>query len=194
MYVECILCFFFQAEDGIRDAQESRGLGDVYKRQPPASWGFMDVNGGSPQTIAKIGEYLHGAPSETIRYKYNRAVLFNSELFHASIPMNFRSGHKNRRINFTMLFGHSTIKSETVAGQGGTCVLGPDTPLGQKPLSSMRAPRTPSAGGLGRLESLLKPLTSKPQLTDPLPSPLAPSSQPKRRFLSRRNKQAKARV
>eukprot|EP00658_Telonema_sp_P-2_P000225 TRINITY_DN10077_c0_g1_i2.p1 TRINITY_DN10077_c0_g1~~TRINITY_DN10077_c0_g1_i2.p1 ORF type:complete len:255 (+),score=56.20 TRINITY_DN10077_c0_g1_i2:66-830(+) len=29
--------FFFQAEDGIRDAQESRGLGDVYKRQPPIS-------------------------------------------------------------------------------------------------------------------------------------------------------------
>ena len=25
--------FLFQAEDGIRDAQESRGLGDVYKRQ-----------------------------------------------------------------------------------------------------------------------------------------------------------------
>ena len=25
--------FFFHAEDGIRDAQESRGLGDVYKRQ-----------------------------------------------------------------------------------------------------------------------------------------------------------------
>ena len=25
--------FFFQAEGGIRDAQESRGLGDVYKRQ-----------------------------------------------------------------------------------------------------------------------------------------------------------------
>ena len=29
----CCLIFFFQAEDGIRDAQESRGLGDVYKRQ-----------------------------------------------------------------------------------------------------------------------------------------------------------------
>ena len=25
--------FFFQAEDGIRSAQESRGIGDVYKRQ-----------------------------------------------------------------------------------------------------------------------------------------------------------------
>eukprot|EP00658_Telonema_sp_P-2_P035201 TRINITY_DN2563_c0_g1_i14.p2 TRINITY_DN2563_c0_g1~~TRINITY_DN2563_c0_g1_i14.p2 ORF type:complete len:178 (+),score=81.06 TRINITY_DN2563_c0_g1_i14:46-534(+) len=31
--------FFFQAEDGIRDAQESRGLGDVYKRQ-----GFCTVH------------------------------------------------------------------------------------------------------------------------------------------------------
>ena len=29
----CDVFFFFQAEDGIRDAQESRGLGDVYKRQ-----------------------------------------------------------------------------------------------------------------------------------------------------------------
>ena len=28
-----LVFFFFQAEDGIRDAQESRGLGDVYKRQ-----------------------------------------------------------------------------------------------------------------------------------------------------------------
>ena len=36
------LCFFLQAEDGIRDAQESRGLGDVYKRQDDSrelSWG-----------------------------------------------------------------------------------------------------------------------------------------------------------
>ena len=30
----CVLfCFFFQAEDGIRDLVRSRGLGDVYKRQ-----------------------------------------------------------------------------------------------------------------------------------------------------------------
>eukprot|EP00658_Telonema_sp_P-2_P055103 TRINITY_DN43816_c0_g1_i1.p1 TRINITY_DN43816_c0_g1~~TRINITY_DN43816_c0_g1_i1.p1 ORF type:complete len:167 (-),score=42.04 TRINITY_DN43816_c0_g1_i1:94-594(-) len=33
MYGFFMLFFFFQAEDGIRDAQESRGLGDVYKRQ-----------------------------------------------------------------------------------------------------------------------------------------------------------------
>ena len=32
-YRSSFLFSFFQAEDGIRDAQESRGLGDVYKRQ-----------------------------------------------------------------------------------------------------------------------------------------------------------------
>ena len=32
--VDC-WCFFFQAEDGIRDLVRSRGLGDVYKRQMP---------------------------------------------------------------------------------------------------------------------------------------------------------------
>eukprot|EP00658_Telonema_sp_P-2_P084767 TRINITY_DN9504_c0_g1_i1.p1 TRINITY_DN9504_c0_g1~~TRINITY_DN9504_c0_g1_i1.p1 ORF type:complete len:327 (-),score=106.81 TRINITY_DN9504_c0_g1_i1:181-1161(-) len=32
-FVSFFFFFFFQAEDGIRDAQESRGLGDVYKRQ-----------------------------------------------------------------------------------------------------------------------------------------------------------------
>ena len=39
--------FFFQAEDGIRDAQESRGLGDVYKRQIEYIVGqakFIDAN------------------------------------------------------------------------------------------------------------------------------------------------------
>eukprot|EP00831_Metopus_contortus_P036354 TRINITY_DN28790_c0_g1_i1.p3 TRINITY_DN28790_c0_g1~~TRINITY_DN28790_c0_g1_i1.p3 ORF type:complete len:109 (+),score=31.31 TRINITY_DN28790_c0_g1_i1:87-413(+) len=32
MYVVFVV-FFFQAEDGIRDVERSRGLGDVYKRQ-----------------------------------------------------------------------------------------------------------------------------------------------------------------
>ena len=36
--VYCSCCgFFFQAEDGIRDLVRSRGLGDVYKRQPEHS-------------------------------------------------------------------------------------------------------------------------------------------------------------
>ena len=44
-----LICFFFQAEDGIRDLVRSRGLGDVYKRQDlilssreAAVWGIQD--------------------------------------------------------------------------------------------------------------------------------------------------------
>ena len=46
----CVLCvvLFFQAEDGIRDLVRSRGLGDVYKRQPQSvvaadSAGWQDI-------------------------------------------------------------------------------------------------------------------------------------------------------
>ena len=45
-----VVFFFFQAEDGIRDAQESRGLGDVYKRQSSGqliTWVFIPLLGAS---------------------------------------------------------------------------------------------------------------------------------------------------
>ena len=47
---------FFQAEDGIRDAQESRGLGDVYKRQ------VID-----PET-AMIAKLKSMTPNEQVAY------------------------------------------------------------------------------------------------------------------------------
>ena len=46
-----LFVFFLQAEDGIRDAQESRGLGDVYKRQMMLSNGaewFVIASNRSP--------------------------------------------------------------------------------------------------------------------------------------------------
>ncbi len=46
-------CFFFQAGGGIRDAQESRGLGDVYERQArcnPVSSAEMRTRG--PAVVA----------------------------------------------------------------------------------------------------------------------------------------------
>ena len=42
IFVKFFCYFFFQAEDGIRDAQESRGLGDVYKRQIRDAQLFQD--------------------------------------------------------------------------------------------------------------------------------------------------------
>ena len=45
----CLVFFFFQAEDGIRDLVRSRGLGDVYKRQgwydDAGHMGIMAPNG-----------------------------------------------------------------------------------------------------------------------------------------------------
>ena len=46
-----IVFFFFQAEDGIRDLVRSRGLGDVYKRQPRGSAPF---EGGWGMTMKAI--------------------------------------------------------------------------------------------------------------------------------------------
>eukprot|EP00658_Telonema_sp_P-2_P069148 TRINITY_DN58235_c0_g1_i1.p1 TRINITY_DN58235_c0_g1~~TRINITY_DN58235_c0_g1_i1.p1 ORF type:complete len:131 (+),score=11.46 TRINITY_DN58235_c0_g1_i1:23-415(+) len=43
-FIFCFLGFFFQAESGIRDAQESRGLGDVYKRQGLLKWQYDNTN------------------------------------------------------------------------------------------------------------------------------------------------------
>ena len=49
------LFFFFQAEDGIRDLVRSRGLGDVYKRQP---LGCGQQRGGEPKPDVH-GERTH---------------------------------------------------------------------------------------------------------------------------------------
>ena len=45
-----LCCFFFQAEDGIRDLVRSRGLGDVYKRQ-----GLLNAIRASTISLADAG-------------------------------------------------------------------------------------------------------------------------------------------
>ena len=56
-----IVCFFFQAEDGIRDSSTSRGLGDVYKRQDvAAAEGYLRelraIEAHLPKMLALAGE------------------------------------------------------------------------------------------------------------------------------------------
>eukprot|EP00825_Cyclidium_porcatum_P019996 TRINITY_DN22837_c0_g1_i1.p1 TRINITY_DN22837_c0_g1~~TRINITY_DN22837_c0_g1_i1.p1 ORF type:complete len:141 (-),score=27.81 TRINITY_DN22837_c0_g1_i1:41-463(-) len=53
--------FFFQAEDGIRDHAQSRGLGDVYKRQ-------MQTNA---DLWIKIRQILQSSPQLQLRQKAN---------------------------------------------------------------------------------------------------------------------------
>ena len=48
----CVVLFFFQAEDGIRDLVRSRGLGDVYKRQVELFLCELVVQGGALGAIS----------------------------------------------------------------------------------------------------------------------------------------------
>eukprot|EP00831_Metopus_contortus_P048865 TRINITY_DN40037_c0_g1_i1.p2 TRINITY_DN40037_c0_g1~~TRINITY_DN40037_c0_g1_i1.p2 ORF type:complete len:193 (-),score=42.22 TRINITY_DN40037_c0_g1_i1:23-601(-) len=74
----CVIFFFFQAEDGIRDVERSRGLGDVYKRQTQSTW------------VHRIGDYdqfyvsrLHGYGSAD---NYYRQTSVNMRLHKLKIP------------------------------------------------------------------------------------------------------------
>eukprot|EP00658_Telonema_sp_P-2_P024161 TRINITY_DN19698_c0_g2_i1.p1 TRINITY_DN19698_c0_g2~~TRINITY_DN19698_c0_g2_i1.p1 ORF type:complete len:254 (-),score=68.84 TRINITY_DN19698_c0_g2_i1:162-923(-) len=59
-----IYCFFFfQAEDGIRDAQESRGLGDVYKRQALSGYEDWETRCKALQLIRKEEKIVARAKS-----------------------------------------------------------------------------------------------------------------------------------
>jgi tetratricopeptide (TPR) repeat protein len=46
-----------------------------------------------------------GARSITIPHRANRAVIFDSDLFHQTDVIRFKEGYLNRRINVTLLFG-----------------------------------------------------------------------------------------
>merc|ERR1712070_1306185 len=60
---------------------------------------------GQKLELAQINAHLDGAETRVVGYKYNRAVIFDGDFYHASNPKNIHSGHTNRRINLTWLFG-----------------------------------------------------------------------------------------
>ncbi len=75
----------------------------VYDVPAPKSWTFDQYNSSSDDILKFLKE--HGAGSQTVPYRYNRAVLFNSNLFHETDAIKFKTGYENRRLNVTYLFG-----------------------------------------------------------------------------------------
>ncbi len=75
----------------------------VYDVDAPLSWDFATYNGRSD--IIKPFLRDEGARAVTIPYRQNRAIIFNSDLFHASAGVDFKPGYENRRINVTLLYG-----------------------------------------------------------------------------------------
>ncbi len=78
------------------------GLG-VWDQEAPLDWDFAAYNKNEPA----IRQFLKdsGAKMVNVPHRQNRAVMFNSDLFHETGTLNFKDGYENRRINVTMLFG-----------------------------------------------------------------------------------------
>jgi tetratricopeptide (TPR) repeat protein len=93
--------FWITPQDANLDAN-SGGL-IVYNVDAPLSWDFKTYN----YRKDIIDSFLEGkrASFMNIPYRQNRAIIFNSDLFHASAGLRFKPGYKNRRINITMLYG-----------------------------------------------------------------------------------------
>lgn len=95
------LNFWITPDTANRDG--SSGGMVIYDVPAPQSWSFREYNGNP----ARVHEFLRnqGAGQRKIAYKCNRAVLFNSNLFHETDRFDFKDGYKNHRINITYLFG-----------------------------------------------------------------------------------------
>lgn len=75
----------------------------IYDIDAPASWDFATYN----ERIDIIRDYLASRQPRVIRvpYRRNRAIIFNSDLFHATEAVRFRPDYRSHRINVTMLYG-----------------------------------------------------------------------------------------
>tara|TARA_B100001996_G_C18497126_1_gene530007 strand:- start:457 stop:822 length:366 start_codon:yes stop_codon:yes gene_type:complete len=96
------LNFWITPEDYNLD-ENSGGL-KVYTTPPPKNWTFEKYNADQDQ----IYEFLNSVKAKHVssHYKFNRAILFNSSLFHETEEINFKNIYEGRRVNVTYLFGH----------------------------------------------------------------------------------------
>lgn len=77
----------------------------VYTVKPPAEWDFERFNTATDFVHEQLLE-PSGYANRTIPHKQNRAVIFDSALFHHTDSFNFKPGYENRRINLTLLYGN----------------------------------------------------------------------------------------
>ena len=76
----------------------------IWDTGAPPDWDFTRYNGDDKNEVIKYLEE-NNSNAVYIPYKYNRCVMFDSNLFHKTAEVNFLPGFDNKRINVTMLFG-----------------------------------------------------------------------------------------
>jgi Tfp pilus assembly protein PilF len=96
--------FWITADDANRNPATGGLI--VYDKEAPREWNFKDYN--SDQNKPKILAWLKEVGAEAIRipYRANRAVVFNSDLFHETDEISFKDEYLSRRINITLLYGY----------------------------------------------------------------------------------------
>ena len=84
--------------------QETGGL-VVYDKEAPREWNFQEYN--SDKNKPKILAWLEQVGAQTVKipYRTNRAIVFNSDLFHETDEITFKHDYLSRRINITLLYG-----------------------------------------------------------------------------------------
>ncbi len=93
---------FWITPDAANLDSASGGL-EVWDIAAPLDWDFDKYNRDPAGNRAFLERA--GAKSVKIPYRANRAVIFDSNLFHKSDTIAFKEGYLNRRINVTMLYG-----------------------------------------------------------------------------------------
>lgn len=93
---------FWVTPDSANRNPESGGL-LVYHAKAPADWDFEDYNHDTARTEAFLATQQAGVTR--VPYRQNRAVLFDSRLFHATDSFDFAPEYLNWRINITLLYG-----------------------------------------------------------------------------------------
>ena len=75
----------------------------IWDKEAPKNWNFDKYNNDHQE----IKNFLKKKKSKMkkIKYKSNRVVIFNSNLFHSSDNFTFKKNYESRRINITLLYG-----------------------------------------------------------------------------------------
>jgi hypothetical protein len=75
----------------------------IWDKEAPLEWDFAKFN--ADESAAYDFLASSGAREIRVPYRANRAVIFDSNLFHKTDKISFAPGYENRRINITMLYG-----------------------------------------------------------------------------------------
>lgn len=93
---------FWITPDAANLDPQSGGL-VIWDKAAPLAWDFAKFNADEKAAYAFLEE--SGAREIVVPYRANRAVIFDSNLFHKTDAIRFKPGYENRRINITMLYG-----------------------------------------------------------------------------------------